>query len=322
MPRPAPPRPQPRDPVGLGRRRFLGSAVVGLIALGASGCDAGDAPAPQGAVTPTAPPVDADTDLVQETGQRIADTAALVSAAGAAAPALRARARRLDALHRTHLEVLEWEGTAHSPDPVRRQQAAATLRRAEQRLQRHLVDASLAAGSGGLAQLFAAMAAGVAQHEGAVPVSTAAVTTGRAGGAGSAGALQDALAAEHAAIFVYGALGARTSASASPASYGLLTEAYRTHQARRDALLEMVRAAGATPRPAEPGYQLGALQSSTQIERRARQLESASQATYTYLVANTTGDQRRFAITALLDSAVRARAFGAPATSLPGIADT
>ncbi|WP_141013883.1 ferritin-like domain-containing protein [Nocardioides sambongensis] len=262
--------------------------------------------------------MDADTELVERTGQQIADSAAVVTAAGAAAPALRPQTRRLDALHDAHLAALEWAGDPRPADTVRRGQAAATVERTEQQLQRDLVDASLDAGSGGLAQLFAAMAAGIAQQEGAVEIPGPSVPSG---GTATVPALQEALAAEHAAVFVLGALGARTSQSAAPTSYGLLTDAYLTHQARRDTLVEMVRAAGASPRPAEPGYQLGALQNAAQIERRAGQLETSCQDVYAYLVANATGAQRRYAIGALLDAAVRARSFGAAAENLPGLAD-
>ena len=45
-------------------------------------------------------------------------------------------------------------------------------------------------------------------------------------------ALQEALAAEHAACYVYAALGGTTSQAASPQLFATLSEAYRAH--RRD----------------------------------------------------------------------------------------
>ncbi|MDN5743836.1 MAG: ferritin-like domain-containing protein, partial [Nocardioidaceae bacterium] len=60
-------------------------------------------------------------------------------------------------------------------------------------------------------------------------------------------ALQTTLAAEHAAVFVYGALGARTSLSGQPALYRALTAAYSLHRDRRDELSARVQTAGADP---------------------------------------------------------------------------
>ncbi len=49
-------------------------------------------------------------------------------------------------------------------------------------------------------------------------------------------ALQTTLAAEHAAVYVYGVLGGRTSKSAEPATYAAISSAYDAHRARRDQL--------------------------------------------------------------------------------------
>jgi hypothetical protein len=53
-------------------------------------------------------------------------------------------------------------------------------------------------------------------------------------------ALQTALAAEHAAVFVYGALGGQTSQTDDPTLYAEITDAYLTHRDRRDELTSMV----------------------------------------------------------------------------------
>ncbi|TIC88736.1 DUF4439 domain-containing protein [Nocardioides sp. GY 10113] len=132
-------------------------------------------------------------------------------------------------------------------------------------------------------------------------------------------ALQRTLAAEHAAVFVYGALGARTSESRSPVAYARLTDAYLVHQQRRDDVLELVRDAGAAPVAAEPGYRLGELADATELDARALDLERSCAATYAYLVANSTGSVRRFAIEALLDAGVRGLAFGGRPETLPGL---
>ena len=63
-------------------------------------------------------------------------------------------------------------------------------------------------------------------------------------------ALQRALSAEHAAIWLYGLVSAFVPASMDAA----LQTASQAHTARRDALVAQLKAAGATPKDAEPGY--------------------------------------------------------------------
>ena len=60
-------------------------------------------------------------------------------------------------------------------------------------------------------------------------------------------ALQSAMAAEHEALYLFGAYGARTSQSAEPALYATVTEGYLTHRARRDHLERVVTALGEEP---------------------------------------------------------------------------
>lgn len=137
---------------------------------------------------------------------------------------------------------------------------------------------------------------------------------------GATEALQTALAAEHAAVFVYAALGGQASQSAQPGLYGRITAAYRLHRTRRDELDAMVRAAGAEPVAAEPGYQLPAdLGTATALNARALRLEQDAAATYAYLVASSTDATRTWAVTALLDAAVRGLGFGGKPESFPGL---
>ena len=133
-------------------------------------------------------------------------------------------------------------------------------------------------------------------------------------------ALQLTLAAEHAAVFVYGALGAQTSQSRSPGLYAAVTAAYAVHRTRRDELVARVRDAGAAPVPAEPGYDLpDDLGSASAVQARARALEEAAARTYAYLVANSVDDARGWAVAALIDAAVRSLGFGAAPDRLPGL---
>lgn len=133
-------------------------------------------------------------------------------------------------------------------------------------------------------------------------------------------ALQTTLAAEHAAVFVYGALGARTSQSGQPGLYRALTAAYSLHRARRDELMAQIDATGGDPVAAEPGYALPAdLDSPAALRRRALALEEGAATTYAYLVASSSGATRAWAVDALIDAAVRGLDFGGRPERLPGL---
>lgn len=68
--------------------------------------------------------------------------------------------------------------------------------------------------------------------------------------AGAGDALQDALAAEHAAVWVYGLVTAFL-----PATYqGSATDGATEHRTRRDACERMLASAGVTAKPAQPAY--------------------------------------------------------------------
>jgi hypothetical protein len=132
-------------------------------------------------------------------------------------------------------------------------------------------------------------------------------------------ALQATLAAEHAAVFVYGALGGRTSRSASPDLYAAVEAAYTAHRARRDLLTREIADLDAHPVAAEPAYELPQrLATAGQVTRAALDLERSCAATYAYLVASTTEDQRRWAITALNETAVRELVFRGTPETFPG----
>lgn len=142
------------------RRTATGAVAVGLLAV--AGCDLGDldprsAPEPAGD-TPSAPPVDADTTLVAGV---VTDLAVMLGETTGAAGGVRRRFRRLARLHQQHLEELEPGTTATPGDgPL----SATTLLRHEERLQRRLATAAVAAESGELARILASMSAAVAQQ--------------------------------------------------------------------------------------------------------------------------------------------------------------
>lgn len=135
-------------------------------------------------------------------------------------------------------------------------------------------------------------------------------------------ALQTALAAEHAAVYVYGVLGGRTSQSASPQLFTAVTAAYAVHRARRDHLVSEIAAAGADPVAAEPAYDVPrGLDRPAGVSRAALDTERSCATTYAWLVASTTGADRRWAIGALNDAAVRELGFGGAPETFPGADD-
>jgi Domain of unknown function (DUF4439) len=129
------------------------------------------------------------------------------------------------------------------------------------------------------------------------------------------------LAAEHAAIFAYGAIGAHLTGAAANAARG----AEGAHRARRDALMLQLSSGGATPEPTDPVYPLPfAVTDQGSALRLAVEIEERTGANWRSALASTAGDERAAALNALVDCAVRAtrfrRAAGiAPATvTFPG----
>ncbi|HEU4420926.1 MAG TPA: ferritin-like domain-containing protein [Pilimelia sp.] len=116
-------------------------------------------------------------------------------------------------------------------------------------------------------------------------------------------ALAAALAGEHAAIFAYGVIGARLDRG----RVGDARAAEAAHRNRRDTALVRLAAAGATPPPAQPAYALpfpvpdqrAALRLAVQVEERTAALWRAA-------LRETEGADRRLALDALTDCAVRA----------------
>jgi uncharacterized protein DUF4439 len=132
-------------------------------------------------------------------------------------------------------------------------------------------------------------------------------------------ALQRSLEAEHAAVYVYGALGAQTSRTAEPALSDALLAAYTEHRARRDQLTRAVSDLGAQPAAAAPAYALpGGLVRVEAVRRAALELERGCAATYAWLVASSAGTRRRWAVSALTDAAVRELVFRGTPEMLPG----
>ena len=134
-------------------------------------------------------------------------------AAGSRYASLRTPLRALGELHAAHIEALDGERTVGDAPAVAFAGPADALRRVrarEQQGQRRLAGWAVAAESGALARLLASMSAGVAQHLVVLPATV------RCGPVTTLAAMQRTLAAEHAAVYVYGALGAQTSRLGHP----------------------------------------------------------------------------------------------------------
>lgn len=133
-------------------------------------------------------------------------------------------------------------------------------------------------------------------------------------------ALQGTLAGEHAAVYLYGVLGARLSASAQADLYERVREAYTLHRGRRDQLIAMARAMDVDPVAAEISYELpNAATTPVEIQRAAREIEERCAALYADMVGNTSQANRQWALEALQDAAVRLLALGGEPEPFPGI---
>ncbi|MGH3936067.1 MAG: ferritin-like domain-containing protein [Pseudonocardiaceae bacterium] len=129
-------------------------------------------------------------------------------------------------------------------------------------------------------------------------------------------ALQGALAAEHAAVWVYGLAGAFVPDELA----GQLGEATVEHRARRDATERMLIDAGAQPVPAEPGYLTPEpVTDAASALRLAITAETDAAAAWRSVIERGPGepDLRSAAVDALSRAAVRAARWRATAGITP-----
>lgn len=133
-------------------------------------------------------------------------------------------------------------------------------------------------------------------------------------------ALQTTLAGEHAAVYVYGVLGGRTSASAEPDLAAALRAAYDVHRRRRDQVTAMIRARDEEPVASEVSYALpNDADTPLRCRRAAADVEQRCTEVYSAAVGSTARANRQWAIDALGDAAVRQLSFGAEPTAFPGV---
>jgi hypothetical protein len=135
-------------------------------------------------------------------------------------------------------------------------------------------------------------------------------------------ALQGALAAEHAAVYGYGVVGAMLAGS-GPADTGQAAAAradWLAHQVARDSLEAMLIKLGATPVAASPAYALPfAVTGAKSAERLAAVIEDGVTRAYLGLVAVSDPALRSFGARAMQTSASRAAAWSGTTIAFPGL---
>jgi hypothetical protein len=128
-------------------------------------------------------------------------------------------------------------------------------------------------------------------------------------------ALAATLAGEHAAIFGYGVIGAHLTGALL--AQGRQAEA--AHRNRRDALLEMLSAAGTTPPAADPAYALPfPVTDQASAVRLALQIEERTGALWRAVLPAGSVAERRTALDGLTDTALRAARWRRAAGQNPG----
>jgi hypothetical protein len=129
-------------------------------------------------------------------------------------------------------------------------------------------------------------------------------------------ALQGALAAEHAAVYGYGIVGAMLTGAKQA---GARTD-WTAHQVARDTLVTMLTSLGATPVAASPAYKLPfAVTNAESAARLAATLENGVTRAYLGLVAVNNPSLRAFAARAMQTCANRALAWSGATTAFPGM---
>ncbi|HNI70302.1 MAG TPA: ferritin-like domain-containing protein [Marmoricola sp.] len=132
--------------------------------------------------------------------------------------------------------------------------------------------------------------------------------------------LQETLADEHAAVYLFGLMGARVSERTNADLLGLVTDSFSKHRDNRDALSALINQLGEVPVAAAVAYQPpGPINTPAQIQRVAAKLEQQMTLRYGSLIAATSGKQRTWAISALQQSAVREIDYGLQPRDLPGL---
>jgi hypothetical protein len=126
--------------------------------------------------------------------------------------------------------------------------------------------------------------------------------------------LQDWLALEHEAVWVYPVIGARVDALARRAR-----RSYRAHRTVRDQLLARLHTLGVEPVPTELAYDIGRLRTRKQALAVARRVERDIAAVCVTLAGESEGELRAYASAGLRRAALAELSWGARAHAFPGL---
>jgi hypothetical protein len=137
-----------------------------------------------------------------------------------------------------------------------------------------------------------------------------------AGKAAEIAALQTALAAEDAAVYGYGVVGAHLSGQ----RWSAATDDWVIHQRSRDQLSSMISAYGAAPVPSAVGYQLPSpVRSAADAQGLAATLEDGVAQAYLGLVALPDPALRQLGARQVRAAALRAEAWRGSTVAFPGL---
>ena len=321
------------------RRAFLrhaGSTVLAATGVGAvlAGCSGDDEGSTDNvSVAPTASDPSADETAAARALRDTVRLAATYDAVLARHQRLRPTLRGPRADLQEHLDVLSGtlgDGTTASGKPLSLpgspNAALRQLASDENAMLRRRRRDAIRAESGELARLLASIAASHAQHvellggrakewRSEPPDPDRATIENEA----VVEAMNTTLSGEHAAIYAYGVIGGRLDIDSQPVSEA--TDAIEAHRPRRDGLTALIEAGDSEPVAAEPGYLLPTeVVDVADARTTAQKVEDRSGVLYATLAATADGPIRAFAVDALVDSAIRGLAWGAPGSALPGLA--
>ncbi|MGW3349047.1 ferritin-like domain-containing protein [Nonomuraea rubra] len=129
--------------------------------------------------------------------------------------------------------------------------------------------------------------------------------------------LRKTLAAEHAALFAYGLLAARTSGTVRRR----MSEAFESHRAHRDQLRALITARGGRPAEPDASYALPFFPSNATLAvKLAVQLENGVAAAYLELVSAGDAKLREHAARAMQEAVKRSYTFRPdPPSAFPGM---
>lgn len=128
--------------------------------------------------------------------------------------------------------------------------------------------------------------------------------------------IQEALAAEHAAVYGYGVVGAQLSGNRRKWA----RDAWNAHRAARDRLRRVLRAAGVTPTAAASDYTLPSRVTDPESAvRLAQRLEERVAGAYAEVVASADATLRRAAAEEMQECARRAARWRGASVPFPGL---